>query len=196
MTPAGPAGSWDHQPPDQPADLPAEQAVLGAILLSPDAASNLLPRLRAEQFHQPQHGELLTVMQHLHSRGEPVDPLTVHAELRRRGRVTFGERNAAVVLHDLLAATPTAANGSYYARIVAETAARRRAVEAGVRIVQLAGAGHGGLDQLMSDAARELACLRAAVERHHALVPSTREQPLRPADDRPLRAVGGPDVGR
>jgi replicative DNA helicase len=181
---------------DPPADIPAEKAVLGAILLSPDVARGLLPQLRAEQFYRPAHGEVLGVMQHLHTRGEPIDPLIVHAELRRRGRVQFGERNAAVVLHDLLAATPTVANAGYYAGIVAETAARRRAIEAGVRLVQLAGPGHGDLDQLMSDAVRELACLRAAVDRHHALVPSTRDQPARPAADRPLRAVGDPDVGR
>ncbi len=190
-TPTG-AGGATAEPP---ADIPAEQAVLGAILLSAEVARRLLPQLRTEQFYRPAHGEVLGVMQHLHDRGEPVDPLTVHAELRRRGRVHFAERNAAVVLHDLLDATPTVANAGYYAGIVAESAARRRAIEAGVRLVQLAGAGHGDLDQLLSDAARELACLRAAVERHHALVPSMRDQAARPAD-RPLRAVGDVDVGR
>ena len=194
MTATQPA--WGETAVNPPTDIPAEQAVLGAILLSGGVARRLLPQLRAEQFYRPAHGEVLGVMQHLHTRGEPVDPLTVHAELRRRGRVHFGERAAAVVLHDLLAATPTVANAGYYAGIVAETAARRRAIEAGVRLVQLAGAGHGDLDQLMSDAARELACLRAAVERHHALVPSIRDQPARPAADRPLRAVGDPDIGR
>jgi replicative DNA helicase len=174
-----------------PTDLPAEQAVLGAILLSPEVARRLLPQLLAEQFYRPAHAEVLGVMQRLHGRGEPVDPLTVHAELRRRGREKFGDRKAALVLHDLLAATPTVANAGYYAGIIAEVAARRRAMEAGVRLVQLGASGHGDLDQLMSDAARELACLRAAVERHHALVPSAREQPARPAQ--PLRAVGDHD---
>ncbi len=181
---------------DLPADEPAEQAVLGAILLSPDVAGNLLPRLRPEQFHRPAHGELLGVMQHLHERGEPVDPLTVHAELRRRGRLQFGERKAAVVLHDLLAVTPTVANARYYAGIVAETAARRRAVEAGVRLAQVAAAGHGDLDQLMSDAVHELACVRAAVDRHHSLVAPGREQPVPPTAERTLRAVGDVDGGR
>ena len=183
-------------PAEVPADVPAEQAVLGAILLSPDAAASLLPRLRPEQFYRPAHGELLGVMQHLHVRGEPVDPLTVHAELRRRGRVQFGERKAAVVLHDLLAATPTIANARYYAGIVAETAVRRRAVEAGVRLAQLAGAGRGDLDQLMSDAVHEIACIRAAVERHHSLVGPAREQPAQPAADRPLRAVSDAGADR
>lgn len=179
-----------HEPPQ---DIPAEQAVLGAILLSAEVARGLLPQLRAEQFYRPAHGELLGVMQHLHERGEPVDPLTVHAELRRRRRLEFGERKAAVVLHDLLAATPTVANAGYYAAIVAEAAARRRAVEAGVRLAQLAGGGRGDLDELMSLAVQELACVRAAVERHHALVPPVREpSPV----DRPLRAVGDADAGR
>ena len=181
---------------EQPADEPAEQAVLGAILLSPDAARNLLPRLRPEQFYRPAHGELLRVMQHLHGRGAPVDPLTVHAELRRRGRVQFGERKAAVVLHDLLAATPAVAHARYYAGIVAEAAARRRAVEAGVRLAQIAASGHGDLEALMSDAVHELACIRAAVDRHHSLVATAREQPVQPSADRALRAVGDTDGGR
>lgn len=189
----GPPRPWGAEAAEPPQDIPAEQAVLGAILLSADVARGLLPRLRAEQFYRPAHGELLGVMQHLHGRGEPVDPLTVHAELRRRGRVQFGGYKAAVVLHDLLAATPTVANAGHYARLVAETAARRRAVEAGVRLVQLAGAGHGDLDELMSGAVHELACLRAAVERHHALVPPVREPSLA---DRPLRAVGHSDNSR
>jgi replicative DNA helicase len=184
---------WGAEAAEPPQDIPAEQAVLGAILLSAEVARGLLPRLRAEQFYRPAHGELLGVMQHLNDRGDPVDPLTVHAELRRRGRLQFGERKAAVVLHDLLAATPTVANAGYYACIVAETAVRRRAVEAGVRLVQLAGAGHGDLDELMSGAVHELACLRAAVERHHALVPPVREpSPV----NRPLRAVGHSDTSR
>lgn len=179
-----------------PADIPAEQAVLGAILLSEDAARSLLPLLRAGQFYRPAHAEVLGVMHHLHDRKQPIDPLTVHAELRRRGRLKFGERNAAVVLHDLLAATPTVANARYYAALVAEAAVRRRAVEAGVRLVQLAGTWHGDVDELMSDAIREVARVRTAVEYHHALARSTREQAETAPADRPLRAVGDPGDGR
>lgn len=188
-----PRRAWGAEPAEPPRDIPAEQATLGAILLSADTARTLLPLLRPEQFHRPAHGELLAAMQHLQATGDPVDPLTVHAELRRRGRAQFGQLSAAVVLHDLLAATPGAAHGRYYAAIVADTAARRRAVEAGVRLAQLAGSGQGDLDQLMSDVVREVACVRAAVDRHHALATPGRE--LTPAD-RPLRAVAELDSGR
>jgi replicative DNA helicase len=188
------AAGLPHGGEPLPSDIPAEQAVLGAILLSAETARELLPLLRVEQFYSPVHSELLGVMHHLHDRKMPVDPLTVHGELRRRGRLQFGGRNAAVVLHDLIAATPTVANARYYAGLVAEAAVRRRAVEAGVRIVQLAGAGHGDIDELMSDAIREVARIRTAVESHHVLTRPAREQAA-PAD-RPLRAVGDPDHGR
>jgi replicative DNA helicase len=190
------AAELPHGREPLPSDIPAEQAVLGAILLSAEAARELLPVLRAEQFYRPAHSELLGVMHHLHDRKVPVDPLTVHAELRRRGRLQFGGRNAAVVLHDLIAATPTVANARYYAGLVTEAAVRRRAVEAGVRIVQLAGAGHGDVDELMSDAIREVARVRTAVECHHALTMSAREQAATAPADRPLRAVGYADDGR
>jgi replicative DNA helicase len=190
------AAGLPHGGEPLPSDIPAEQAVLGAILLSAETARELLPLLRVEQFYSPVHSELLGVMHHLHDRKVPVDPLTVHGELRRRGRLQFGGRNAAVVLHDLIAATPTVANARYYAGLVAEAAVRRRAVEAGVRIVQLAGAGHGGVDELMSDAIREVARIRTAVECHHALTRSARERAATASADRPLRAVGDPDHGR
>lgn len=188
--------AWAAATAEPPTDIPAEQAVLGAILLSADVARSLLPKLRAEQFYRLAHGEVFDVMQHLQTRCEPIDPLTVHAELRRRGRLNFGERSAAVVLHDLLAATPTVANAGYYAGLVAEAAVRRRVIEAGVRLTQLAEPGHGDLDQLMSDAAHELACIRAAFERYHALADPSREQTAPSPAERPLRAVGGPDTGR
>ena len=57
--------------------------------------------------------------------------ITVAAELTKAGEI--GRIGGAPYLHTLVAGVPTAANASYYSRIVAERAILRRLVEAGTR---------------------------------------------------------------
>lgn len=176
-------------------DLHAEQAVLGAILLNPTVATQLLPLLKPAHFYRPWHGQLLEAAQALHAGARPVDPIAVHAELRRRGRHGEPGRNSGVLIHDLLAAVPVTASGPHYAQIVLEHAARRRLVQAGVKLVQLAQNPHGGhrdLDEVMRDVVQEVACVRAAVDTYHRTQPPpvVRAPSTRTDDGRSLRAVG------
>ncbi len=81
----------------------------------------------------------------LYGRGEPADAITVAAALADSG--LLAKVGGAPYLHTLISTVPTAANASYYARIVAERAVLRRLVEAGTRIVQLGyGTGANGRD--------------------------------------------------
>src|SRR5579884_2676448 len=123
---------FDRQPPR---DLTAEQSVLGGMLLSKDAIADVVEVLRPEDFYRPAHQTIYDTILDLYGRGEPADPVTVSAELERRGELTRIE--GAPYLHTLIATVPTAANAAYYAEIVAEKAVLRRLVEAGTRIVQL-----------------------------------------------------------
>jgi replicative DNA helicase len=118
-----------------PHDNAAEQSVLGAMMLSKDAIGEVAEILRAEDLYRPAHAALFAVILALDNAGEPVDAITVAAELDRRGEL--GRAGGAPYLHTLIATVPTATNASYYADIVAEKAQLRRLVEAGTRIVQL-----------------------------------------------------------
>ncbi|WP_211323140.1 replicative DNA helicase [Amycolatopsis palatopharyngis] len=124
-------GEFDRQPPQ---DLAAEQSVLGGMLLSKDAIADVVEVLRAGDFYRPAHEAVYDCVLDLYGRGEPADPITVSAELERRGEL--GRVGGAPYLHTLIATVPTAANAGYYAEIVAEKAILRRLVEAGTRIVQ------------------------------------------------------------
>ena len=72
------------------ADLQAERAVLAAALLDGEGQERIIPRvatiLRPGDFYDPRHALLWEVLLALHTRGEPVDVLTVVAELRTRDR--------------------------------------------------------------------------------------------------------------
>lgn len=133
--------SFDRQPPQ---DQAAEQSVLGGMMLSKDAIADVVEVLRPGDFYKPAHQNVYDCVLDLYSRGEPADPITVAAEMERRGELR--RIGGAPYLHTLIATVPTAANAGYYAEIVAEKAVLRRLVEAGTRIVQLGYAGQDGSD--------------------------------------------------
>ncbi|MEP6560514.1 MAG: replicative DNA helicase, partial [Nakamurella sp.] len=135
-TRSAPPATFDRQPPQ---DLPAEQSVLGGMLLSKDAIADVIESLSVADFYKPAHALVFESILDLYSRGEPADTITVAAELDKNG--SLSRIGGAVYLHTLMATVPTAANAAFYAQIVAEKAILRRLVEAGTRIVQL---GYGG----------------------------------------------------
>ncbi|WP_278188175.1 replicative DNA helicase [Micromonospora sp. R77] len=146
------AGGPSSAPPPQrdsqfdktpPQDVAAEQCVLGGMLLSKDAIADVVEILKSNDFYRPVHATIFDAILDIYGRGEPADPITVAAALADSG--DLARIGGAPYLHTLIASVPTAANASYYARIVGERAVLRRLVEAGTKIVQLGyGTGQGG----------------------------------------------------
>jgi replicative DNA helicase len=137
-----------------PHDLAAEQCVLGGMLMSKDAISDVLEVIRPGDHYRPAHQIVHEIILDLYSRGEPADAVTVANELTKRGEIA--RVGGAPYLHTLIASVPTAANAGYYARIVRERAILRRLVEAGTRIVQLGYSGDGDADEIVDRAEAEV----------------------------------------
>ncbi len=137
-----------------PQDVLAEQSVLGGMLLSKDAISEVVEILRERDFYRPAHELIYDAILDLYSRGEPADPVTVSAELTKRGDLT--RAGGAPYLHTLISSVPTAANASYYAKIIRERAIMRRLVEAGTKIVQLGYTIEGEVDDAVNQAQAEV----------------------------------------
>ncbi|MGD0373675.1 MAG: replicative DNA helicase [Streptosporangiaceae bacterium] len=152
VTEIAPRGEEFERTP--PHDLAAEQCVLGGMLLSKDAISDVLEVIRPADHYRPAHQLVHEVILDLYGRGEPADAVTVAAELTKRGDIA--RVGGAPYLHTLIASVPTAANAGYYARIVRERAILRRLVEVGTRIVQLGYAGDGDADELVDRAEAEV----------------------------------------
>ncbi|WP_209723421.1 replicative DNA helicase [Marmoricola sp. OAE513] len=137
-----------------PQDNEAEQSVLGSMLISKDAIADVLESVKAHDFYKPAHETIFLAITDLYSRGEPADPVTVSAELARRGEMV--RVGGAPYLHTLSASVPIAANAGYYAEIVREKAILRRLVEAGTKIAQLGYAGEGQVDATVDAAQAEI----------------------------------------
>jgi replicative DNA helicase len=144
-------GDFERTPPH---DLAAEQCVLGGMLMSKDAISDVMEVIRPADHYRPAHQLVHEAILELYGRGEPADPVTVSDLLAKRGELA--RVGGGAYLHTLIASVPTAANAGYYARIVRERAILRRLVEVGTRIVQLGYAGDGDADELVDRAQAEV----------------------------------------
>ena len=144
-------GGYERTPPH---DIQAEQSVLGGMLLSKDAITQVVEIIRSADFYRPAHQIIYDAVVDLFSRGEPVDAISVNAELTKRGEVT--RVGGAPYLHTLTEAIPTAANAGYYAKIVSDRAILRRLVEVGTRIAQIGYTGDGEVDDLVDHAQAEI----------------------------------------
>jgi replicative DNA helicase len=152
-----------------PHDVAAEQCVLGGMLLSKDAISDVIEVIRPADHYRPAHQLIHDAILDLYSRGEPADAITVANELTRRAEIA--RVGGAPYLHTLISSVPTAANAGYYARIVRERAILRRLVEAGTRIVQFGYAGDADVDELVDRAQAEVYAVteRRTSEDYHSL---------------------------
>jgi replicative DNA helicase len=130
--------SATHAPPFAdvpPQNLEAEEAVLGAMLLSETAIGSVTEILDASDFYRGSHGTIYRTCLALWSKGEPVDAITLANELEERGELEqVGGASRVAELAALVSAT---ANVEHYARIVKETATLRGLIRAGQEIVRL-----------------------------------------------------------
>jgi len=115
-----------------PHNIEAEQSVLGAMLMSRDAISDVVEVVKADDFYRPAHQMIYDVVVDLFGKGKPADTVTVYSVLQNNGE--GGRVGGPLYLHELTAVTPTAVNASHYAKIVREQAVLRRLLEATIRV--------------------------------------------------------------
>ncbi len=132
----------------------AEQAVIAAMLMDPDAILRAAEIVDDTMFYREGHRRIFRAMAGISDRGGVVDPLTLADELSRRGELeAAGGKDYIGYLVDAVA---TAANVSHHARIVREKSLLRRLIEAGTSIVQEAFEARGEASQLVDEAERRI----------------------------------------
>ena len=133
-----------------PYDHEAEAAVIGGLLIDGEALHRVLPLIKAEDFHRARNQFCFDACVSVSQRGDAVDQITVARELQQRDRLE--EVGGLPYLGQLIADTPTSVNVEYYAGIVADTAAKRRIIDAGNRIAQIGYADSGDAEDTMRQA--------------------------------------------
>ena len=122
-----------------PHNLDAEESLLGAMLLSGDAAAVAIEKCAAVDFYKPTHGHIFAAIRALVDRDKPVDVTIVGDELQRCG--LLGDPS---VLIRLQAEVPSIAHVRHYATIVADHARRREQIQNARDLIEAAYAGDLG----------------------------------------------------
>lgn len=118
-----------------PNDIEAEQAILGSMLTDKDAVASAIEVLKPDDFYREDNKAIYEAITNLYSRSEPVDIITVKAELTANGKFeNVGGLEYLAMLPDKV---PTTANVEQYIKIVEEKALLRNLIKTGNEIVQM-----------------------------------------------------------
>ena len=110
-----------------PQDIKAEQSVLGAILINPDAHDVAAGILDSGDFYQERNRLMFDAMSELRAARVPIDAVTLLSQLNSRAEAAGGAAHIA----ELASFVPTAANIAHYARTVHEKAMLRDVITTG-----------------------------------------------------------------
>ena len=132
----------------------AEEAVLGSVLINPDAYYDVAQFLQSEDFYIHRHRWIWEAFIRLHESRSPIDILTATEELEQIGHLA--EIGGAAYLTTLINNVPTSLHAEAYGHIVEETAIRRRMLTAANDIAKLAYQEDAGIDSVMDDAEKSV----------------------------------------
>jgi len=118
-----------------PNDSQAEQAVLGSMLVDKDAVLTVIEILKPEDFYRNEHAEIYSAIIDLYEKGQPIDLLTLKAQLELRGN--YDVINGFEYLVSLNNPMYSIANVESYARIVEEKSILRRLIDSANEITKL-----------------------------------------------------------
>jgi len=143
--------AYDRTPPH---NIEAEQAVLGAIFLQPEAFSVASELLIHTDFYRTSHQRIFDAMMRLSDKGEPIDVVTVTTLLSNEQ--TIDEAGGVTYLTDLARSVPTAANISFYSKIVEEKALLRKLIRTATDIVSTSFDREDNIEDVLDEAEKNI----------------------------------------
>ncbi|MBD1909712.1 MULTISPECIES: replicative DNA helicase [unclassified Leptolyngbya] len=119
-----------------PQNIDAEEAILGGILLDPEAIGRVAELLRPDAFYISAHQEIYRTALSLYSQGKPTDLMTVSTALHDRG--VLDKVGGQSRIAQLVDRTVSAVNIDQYAQLVTDKYLRRKMIQVGTEISYLA----------------------------------------------------------
>lgn len=119
-----------------PQNLEAEQSILGALLLDKDTIHKIMDILSPEMFYRDAHKYIFQSIIDLNEKSEPIDLITLSNQLKSKEQLDI--IGGSYYLTQVINSVPTAANATYYAKIIEEKSVLRDMINAGSLIVEKA----------------------------------------------------------
>ena len=129
IVPALDLSSAEPHPNHAPANIEAEQALLGAVLFDNAAYERLSDQLHARHFYEPFHQRLFAAIEEYIRKGQLAEPIVLMERFKQDP--AFQELGGLRYLADLVDRAPPAANAPDYGRLVYDLALRRDLIRIG-----------------------------------------------------------------
>ena len=137
-----------------PHDIEAEQAVIGSMLTDKDAVVSAIEVLKEDDFYRDDNKAIYSAILNLYNRAEPIDIITVKAELEAMGK--FEQVGGLEYLAELPEKVPTTANSMKYIKIVEEKSTLRNLIKTANEIIELGYDPTEDVDDIMEGAEKKI----------------------------------------
>ena len=141
-----------------PHNVEAEEAVLGSLLVDPDAIMQIASWLQPGDFYQERNRWAYDACISLYERDEAINQITLSEELARKDKLV--EMGGAAYLSHLVSILPTSVHIEHYADIVSRLSMMRKLLSAAGQIAAIAYAADPNVDSVLSKAENMLFKLR------------------------------------
>lgn len=118
-----------------PRDIEAEEAVIGSLLIDPEAILKVAIFLKPEDFFSETNQQVYQACLSLYQRNEVINQITVAHELMRQNRLE--QVGGVAYLSHLISIVPTPLHIEHYAQIVSNMAVMRRLITAAGQIAAI-----------------------------------------------------------
>ncbi|MBE6688020.1 MAG: replicative DNA helicase [Ruminococcaceae bacterium] len=133
-----------------PFSLEAEQALLGAVILSGEKFADIAEKIKSDDFYVPQHKAIYKAMQSVFLQSKSIDLVTIIEALVETGEYT--DESARSYIKNLGDAVPSLSNIEDYAKIIRDKATLRRLIEVASEITESAYAQTDDVQQIIDAA--------------------------------------------
>lgn len=137
-----------------PQNIDSEKALLGSIMLRPEALPEIMDIIRPEAFYSEKHRIIFVAMTDLYKKHEPIDLLTISSKLKESGDIE--KIGGMSYLTELVNVVPSSSNAEHYAEIVQKKFTMRRLIEAAEHIVGLGYDETNELEELLDKAEKKI----------------------------------------
>ncbi len=137
-----------------PQSTDAERALLGAIMLRPDAMHDISTVIFPESFYAEKHREIYRAILGIFSKGDPIDLLSVTHYLTEKG--VLDRIGGASYITELIENVPAAGNANYYAQIVEQKCTLRNLINAGQDIAEIGFSNPENVDEALDSAEKKI----------------------------------------
>lgn len=137
-----------------PNNVPAERALLGAIILKPDVMHDISVTVYPDSFYADKHRAIFEAIQLIFSKGDPIDTVSVVTKLKDMNQLD--RVGGAAYITELIETVPAAGNAMYYSEQVQSKSTLRGLIHAADDIAEIGFSDPESVDEALDQAEKKI----------------------------------------